>query len=94
MSNRSENAELREIERLLEVVRKLRAECPWDRVQNVSSTARHLIEEAYEVADAIASNDNAEIAEELGDAPSKFLSIQACCFECLHIAYFDPIDAA
>lgn len=56
-----------EIARLLEVVRKLRAECPWDREQTVASTARHVIEEAYEVADAIASNDNADIAEELGD---------------------------
>ena len=48
-------------------MRKLRAECPWDREQTVASTSRHVIEEAYETADAIASNDNADIAEELGD---------------------------
>jgi len=67
MSLDSDNSALREIARLLEVVRKLRAECPWDREQTVASTSRHIIEEAYEVADAIASNDNADIAEELGD---------------------------
>src|SRR5579863_5985029 len=65
--NDSDNSALREIARLIEVVRKLRAECPWDREQTVASTARHIIEEAYETADAIASNDNADIAEELGD---------------------------
>jgi MazG family protein len=63
----SDHDDLRELARLLEVVRKLRAECPWDREQTVSSTSRHVIEEAYEVADAIAANDNAAIAEELGD---------------------------
>ena len=67
MSDLSENAELRELARLLEVVRRLRAECPWDKEQTVASTSRHFIEEAYETADAIASNDNGEIAEELGD---------------------------
>jgi MazG family protein len=67
MSGQPENPELRELARLIEVVRKLRAECPWDRQQTVASTSRHVIEEAYETADAIASNDNADIAEELGD---------------------------
>ena len=67
MSSNSGNPDLRELARLIEVVRKLRAECPWDREQTVASTSRNIIEEAYEVADAIAANDNAEIAEELGD---------------------------
>ena len=67
MSNSPDTPELRELARLIEVVRKLRAECPWDREQTVASTSRHLIEEAYETADAIASNQNSDIAEELGD---------------------------
>src|SRR5579864_4357402 len=67
MSSDSEGPERSELTRLLEVVRKLRAECPWDREQTVASSSRHLIEEAYEVADAIASNVNDDIAEELGD---------------------------
>ena len=67
MSSESDTPDLRELARLIEVVRKLRAQCPWDREQTVASTSRHIIEEAYEVADAIAANDNADIAEELGD---------------------------
>ena len=58
MSEHSNNAERRELARLIEVIRRLRAECPWDREQTVASTTRHVIEEAYETADAIASNDN------------------------------------
>ncbi len=67
MSTDADSPELREFARLIEVVRKLRAECPWDREQTVAGTSRHVIEEAYEVADAISANDNADIAEELGD---------------------------
>jgi len=79
MSLDSDNSALRELTRLLEVVRKLRAECPWDREQTVASTSRHLIEEAYEVADAIAANDNADIAEEVGDLiyQSLFVAVMA-----------------
>ena len=43
MSTDSNRTELREFTRLLEVVRKLRAECPWDREQTVATTSRHLI---------------------------------------------------
>src|ERR1039457_4071919 len=67
MSADTDTPELREIARLLAVIRKLRAECPWDREQTVASTSRNVIEEAYEVADAIERSDNAEISEELGD---------------------------
>ena len=77
MSTHPDNAELRELARLLEVVRRLRAECPWDREQNVAGSARHVIEEAYEVADAIASNVNADIAEELGDLLYQVIFIAA-----------------
>jgi len=74
-----ETSELRELAQLIEVVRKLRAECPWDREQNVAGAARHLIEEAYETADAIASNDDTDIAEELGDllVQSIFVAVMA-----------------
>lgn len=52
---------------LLAVVTELRARCPWDREQKLGDTRRHLIEEAYEVADAIGRGNPSEIAEELGD---------------------------
>ena len=52
---------------LLEVVRELRQRCPWDREQTLASASRHLIEEAYEAADAIEHGGNREIPDELGD---------------------------
>ena len=53
--------------KLLAVVTELRARCPWDREQKLADTPRHLIEEAYEVADAIARGNFPDVAEELGD---------------------------
>ncbi len=41
--------------------------CPWDRDQDFASIAPYTIEEAYEVADAIARNDMADLKGELGD---------------------------
>ena len=56
-----------EFAKLLAVVAELRTRCPWDREQKLADTPRHLIEEAYEVADAVARGDAGEIADELGD---------------------------
>jgi MazG family protein len=56
--------------RLLEIMRRLRdpAEgCPWDRAQSFSTIAPYTIEEAYEVADAIARDDLVALRDELGD---------------------------
>ncbi len=62
-------AELSEIERLREIVARLRAPdgCPWDREQTHASLRTCLVEEAYEVAEAIDKNDDAHLCEELGD---------------------------
>jgi MazG family protein len=56
-------------EKLCEIVAKLRAPggCPWDREQTHTSLLPPLIEEAYEVAGAVRSNDSANFREELGD---------------------------
>ncbi len=58
-----------ELRRLLDVMARLRAPdgCPWDRAQDFDSIAPYTIEEAYEVADAIARQDWAELPDELGD---------------------------
>lgn len=54
---------------LCEIVAQLRAPggCPWDREQTHDSLVPGLLEEAYEVADAIRSKDDANLREELGD---------------------------
>ena len=59
-----------ETERLIALMKALRAPgsgCPWDRVQTFDSIAPYTIEEAYEVADAIARRDMAALPDELGD---------------------------
>jgi MazG family protein len=56
-------------ERLVALQARLRAPngCPWDREQTHASLRTYLIEEAYEVLDAMESGDDAKFAEELGD---------------------------
>jgi ATP diphosphatase len=60
----------RDIARLLDIMAALRSPetgCPWDLAQNFSTIAPYTLEEAYEVADAIARGDLADLREELGD---------------------------
>jgi MazG family protein len=55
------------LERLDEITRRLRRECPWDREQDERSIVPHTVEEAYELADAANSGDDAKLLDELGD---------------------------
>ena len=60
----------RDIGRLIEIMASLRTPqsgCPWDLAQNFATIAPYTLEEAYEVADAIARNDLADLKDELGD---------------------------
>ena len=63
-------AKLSEMQRLLKIMAQLRdpqSGCPWDVKQTMESLTRYTIEEAYEVADAIANGDMHDIKDELGD---------------------------
>ena len=55
------------MQQLLEIMQRLRAECPWDQAQTSDSLTRYAIEEAYEVEQAVRSGDVEEIRNELGD---------------------------
>ena len=58
------------LEQLLAIMAQLRDPehgCPWDRIQDFATIAPYTIEEAYEVADAIARGDMAALRDELGD---------------------------
>ena len=59
----------RDMKALTDIMARLRAEggCPWDREQNHESLRRYLIEESYEVLDAIDRKNNKDLCEELGD---------------------------
>ena len=62
-----------EVQRFADLVVRLRAECPWDREQTHSSLTRHLLEESYEVLEALNALDEStgagydHLEEELGD---------------------------
>lgn len=53
--------------RLLEIMNRLRVECPWDKKQTLESLRHLTIEETYELADAIVKEDLPEVKKELGD---------------------------
>jgi tetrapyrrole methylase family protein/MazG family protein len=54
-------------ESLIELVARLRRECPWDREQTLESMKPFMMEEAFEVAEAVQSRDSEKLREELGD---------------------------
>jgi MazG family protein len=55
------------LERLDQITRRLRRECPWDREQDERSIVPHTVEEAYELADAARRGDDEKLLDELGD---------------------------
>jgi uncharacterized protein YabN with tetrapyrrole methylase and pyrophosphatase domain len=55
---------LLDLQRLTE---RLRRDCPWDREQTAATIVPHTVEEAYELADAANSGDDAKLLDELGD---------------------------
>lgn len=58
---------LSEFNKLLEIMDRLRNECPWDKKQTNKSLRTLTIEEVYELADAITEENDKEICNELGD---------------------------
>ena len=58
---------MKEFDELLEIMHRLRRECPWDRDQNLLSLRSYLLEEAYECLEAMSSPDENHHIEELGD---------------------------
>ena len=63
---------MKEFDDLVNIISRLRNECPWDKQQTHDSLAKHLIEEAYELLDALAAmqtnpENQDKLNEELGD---------------------------
>ncbi|MCS7035818.1 MAG: nucleoside triphosphate pyrophosphohydrolase [Saprospiraceae bacterium] len=67
MPNASYEEKLQAFGRLLQIMDELREKCPWDRKQTLQSLRHLTIEETYELADAILSNDLNGVREEIGD---------------------------
>lgn len=67
MTRPTAEAELRRLLDIMAALRHVETGCPWDREQRFETIAPYTVEEAYEVADAIARRDLAALPDELGD---------------------------
>lgn len=82
------------VERLLEIMRRLRGPdgCPWDREQTLESLKSDLVEETYEVIDAIESGDRPELREELGDLLLQVVFQAQICAEAGEFTFDDVVN--
>lgn len=81
------------IKRLLGIMRQLRAPdgCPWDREQTIESLKSCLIEETYEVVDAMESGDRTELCGELGDLLLQVVFQAQICDEAGEFTFDDVV---
>ena len=81
------------IDRLMALIHTLRGTsgCPWDRKQTPDTMTRYLIEEVYELADAIASRRTADICEEAGDVLFQLLFVINLFVESGHFSLEDVV---
>jgi nucleoside triphosphate diphosphatase len=82
--------------RLAAIMARLRdpvAGCPWDLAQDFDTIAPYTIEEAYEVAEAIADRDWPELQKELGDLLFQVVFHSRIAEECGHFALADVVAA-
>lgn len=92
----SDNDAPKTIADLLEIMAALRTPgtgCPWDLEQDFSTIAPYTIEEAYEVADAIARDDMDELCDELGDLLLQVVFHARLAEEAERFAFGDVIEA-
>ena len=88
---------MKEFNELVVIVSKLRTECPWDREQTHETLAKHLIEEAYELLDALAafqinSQNHSMLKDELGDLLLQILLHSKIAEENNHFSIVDVVD--
>jgi nucleoside triphosphate diphosphatase len=81
------------LEDTLSLMRDLRARCDWDAAQTHESLRPYLIEEAYEVDDAIRAGDDAKLREELGDLLLQVLFHSVVAEERGAFTMYDVADA-
>jgi len=87
---------MEEFDRLVDLMASLRGEqgCPWDKKQTEKAFRTFLLEEAYEVIDAIEKEDRVALQEELGDVLFHILFIAQICKEKHHFDIRDVVVSA
>jgi tetrapyrrole methylase family protein/MazG family protein len=83
-----------EINSIIDLIERLRGEngCPWDRKQTPKTIAVYLIEEVYELVDAIESGDPTGVCEELGDVLFHILFLSSLFREMGHFDIKDVVE--
>jgi len=86
---------MREFERLVEIVATLRSPegCPWDREQTIDSLKPYVLEETYEVVEAIDRGDHVALREELGDFVFEAVFLAQLEAEAGHFTIADSLTA-
>src|SRR5262252_8209083 len=86
---------MREFARLVEIVATLRSPdgCPWDREQTIDSLKPYVLEETYEVVEAIDHGDHAALREELGDFVFEAVFLAQLESEAGHFTIADALTA-
>jgi len=77
----------------IEIVRKLRKECPWDREQTIDTLKPYLVEEVYEAIEAIKDKDYSRLTEELGDMLLHIVMLSVFAAEKKKFGVEDVIDS-
>ncbi len=93
MSAPSPEAELRRLIDIMAALRDPATGCPWDKLQTFETIAPYTIEEAYEVADAIAKQDLTALPDELGDLLFQVVYHARMAEEAGHFAFADVAKA-
>src|SRR3954465_12342970 len=84
---------MQEFARLVDIVATLRAPggCPWDREQTIDSLKPYVLEETYEVLEAIDRHDHASLREELGDFLFEAVFVAQLEAEAGHFSIVDAV---
>jgi MazG family protein len=93
MAQRKPIIPLRQVKELVMLVRRLRRECPWDREQTHRSLRHSLIEETYEVIEALDENSLDKLREELGDVLLHVVMQATIAEEAGEFTFKDVVDA-
>ena len=85
--------DIHDLLKIMQVLRDPQNGCPWDQKQNFASIAPYTIEEAYEVADAIARQDFDELRDELGDLLLQVVYHAQMAEEQSHFKFSDVVQS-